>query len=193
MKSPQLVIVTTALVTGFLLAQQIVAHQKVTSLTKGDDFAVMTVETAEFLKNIDKLEQEKNTLEEQKAKLVKSAQESQQAISLDSERLKILLGDLPVFGEGIEIQFDRPLVVSELTDLVNALRNIGTEAMTINDRRITAQSGFALIDGQAPLTVRAIGKKQLLKEAVSRRGGILDQIGHGSVNEHDRLVLPQIK
>lgn len=189
----RLLIIIIALITGFLVADQFVAHSKVSTLTKSDDFRVLAVETAELIKNTEKLEQELNILDEQKQKLEKSTVESKEALSDDINRLKIIAATTPVSGEGIEINFDKALDVSELTDLVNGLRNIGAEAIAIGERRIATKTGFQAKDGDPPVKLRAIGKRDLLKQAVSRRGGILEQIGHGEVKEIEMIDLPAVK
>lgn len=190
MKTKILILTLAGAVIGFLIARQIAAHSRVQVLTKSDEIQVMAVETAELLKNATQLEQEKANLTDQKTKLTGSTGDSEQALEEEISRLQIVSGTAQVRGEGVEISFDRALLVPDMTDLINALRNIGTEAISINGKRITGRSGFVLSDGETPVVVRAIGKMELLKEAVERRGGILEQIGHGTVTEQNDLSLP---
>lgn len=193
MKINHLPVVITALITGFFVSAQIAANTNIVTLTTGNDFRVLAVETAELIKNIDKLENEISELSNQRDQLGKSGGESQEVLQKDINRLKMISGQVKVVGEGVEITFDRSLVISELIDLVNALRNIGAEAIAVNDRRVIAKTGFSNSDLNTPLTIKAIGKRELLAQAVSRRGGILEQIGHGQVSQQANITITAVK
>lgn len=193
MRAAQIAIILTGFLLGFLLTHQIAAQDKLASAAVGGGLSQTAVETSELIKNIDKLEQEKQKLDEQKIKLGASNQDSESALQEDIERLQIISGKTQVEGQGINISFDKPISASDLIDLANVLRNIGAEAIAVGGKRIVATTGFSQDDIKAPLTVSAIGKKELLKEAVSRRGGILEQIGQGAVVEYGNLTLPAVK
>lgn len=193
MISSRFPVIAIALVTGFLLATQISAYRRISLITQGDNVKILAVETSELIKNIDNLEKEKQILDEQHQKLTTSNAQSQESIARDIDRLKIISGEIEVAGEGIEIKFEKSLDVSEMIDLTNALRNIGAEAIYFNERRIIASSGFLSQLGQSPLKVSVIGKKELIGQAVSRRGGILEQIGHGSISEQSTIIIPMVK
>lgn len=193
MNTSRLPVVVTALITGFFVAAQIAANTNVNSITSGNDFRVLAVETAELIKNIDKLENENKELSGQRDQLAKVSGESQDAVQKDINRLKVVTGQTQVTGEGIEVSFDRPLALAELIDLINALRNIGAEAIAVNEERVTAKTGFSDQGVNPPVVVKAIGKRELLAQAVSRRGGILEQIGHGKVSEQSNVLIPAVK
>jgi uncharacterized protein YlxW (UPF0749 family) len=88
------------------------------------------------------------------------------ALKQELSRLQIVNGTLPVHGPGVQLTVGFKLQSFEMQDLTNAFRQLGTEALSINGRRITARTVFAdrngdlAIDGgrvQAPYTVLAIG------------------------------------
>lgn len=189
MNSKIIAIIIVSVLLGFFGAQQINASKNASSLLRSDDFRVMTVESAELFKNLDKLEQENNTLISQQEKLKSTTKAQEEVIENDIRRFQIVADFVAVTGQGVEIDFEKPLLITEMTDLLNALRNIGAEAVAYNDRRITATSGFNLSDGQAPLKVKAIGEKQLLHGALTRFGGIIDVIGHGNVSQADNIFI----
>lgn len=189
MRSIHFAITAAALILGFLIAHQINVADKLAEINKGDDVKALAVETGELLKNIDNLESQKQKLDQQKVKLSSPEQESQTAINEAIENLKIVTGSGAVAGQGIEVTFDKPLTIADIIDLVNALRNLGAEAIGVGDKRVTASTGFNQSDGAAPVKVKAIGQKDLLGDGAARRFGILEQIGQGSVTKHDVITI----
>ena len=80
----------------------------------------------------------------------------------------------------------------QLIDLINTLKNIGADAITINEQRINNYSSIAQGVFNPPLVIKVIGDSELLYNSLNRSGGIIDQIGNGSVYIENNLVLPSI-
>ena len=78
-------------------------------------------------------------------------------------------------------------------DFLNALRNIGAEAIVINEKRIGPATGIGENTFSLPYRFQALGNKDILYEALTRRGGIIEQIGQGKVEKKDNLLLPAVK
>jgi uncharacterized protein YlxW (UPF0749 family) len=103
--------------------------------------------------------------------------------------LQVLLGIVPVRGEGIVLTITDPQGVvgpEVLLDAVQELRDAGAEAIEINDRRVVAQtwfggsSGALTVDGARlsfPVTIEAIGASGTLAEAMRIPGGVVDAVG----------------
>lgn len=151
-------------------------------------------EVAQNFADSKKLERQLTKTEEELARLESTATSSQdrrETLDAKLNDLKIVTGAVAVVGEGVETRFDRGLTVSQLTDLVNALRSIGGEAIAINGQRLLWREGIDSSFTGKPLTLEVIGKKSLLTESLRRRGGILEQIGQPqSLEEKDRLKIP---
>ncbi len=154
-------------------------------------------EIAEVIKGNKKLREDVSTLEGQKSTLLDSSSSkvaSDDSISKEITQLKILAGESDVSGPGVEIKFDKSLQITQLVDLVNALRNIGAEAIVINDVRVVGHTPLYEYMGTAPVTIKAIGSKKILSDSLLRRGGIIEQIdASGKVTQNDSLTLPKVK
>lgn len=192
MTTRKLPIVVIAVLIGFLTAAQVAANAKLSNKAITEDSRAIAVETAELIKNIDKLETEKLSLDNERSKLTSASTESQDALQKEIDRLKIVGGKTEVTGEGVEITFDKPLLISDIIDLLNALRNIGAEGISLNDNRVVPGVGFSLDGLKAQTTVRAIGKQELLEQAITRRGGILEELDQGKVSKKSELTLPAV-
>jgi len=107
----------------------------------------------------------------------------------ESERqlaqLEVFAGRSAVTGPGVGVRVEGPFDERALADLVNELRNAGSEAIAVNDARVGPRTWFAsgtpgtlVVDGRevrGPWHVRAIGDPEVLYVAVTRTGGIVGQ------------------
>lgn len=102
--------------------------------------------------------------------------------------LQILLGIVPVEGQGIVITIRDPLrsVGAEvLVDTIQELRDAGAEALELNGVRVVASTAIAGTPGDLaaggepiapPFRIAAVGARQTLAEAMRIPGGIADSI-----------------
>jgi uncharacterized protein YlxW (UPF0749 family) len=119
--------------------------------------------------------------------------------------LRIANGLVRVSGPGIEVEIAGPITVLDLQDLINEVRNAGTEAMALNGQRIVAWSALGTdgthvtVDGrpvQAPYHLDAIGHSQTLDTALTRPGGLISLLRRAhagifiSVQPRDKVTLP---
>lgn len=95
---------------------------------------------------------------------------------LDVERLGAINGEKAVFGQGIIISIDGTLNAPEVVDFVNALKNIGAEIISINGKRLVLNSDINEFSGSDHYEIKVIGNSSLLKSAMERKGGIIEQI-----------------
>lgn len=184
------------IVFGFLLVQQLQVGGRIEQVTDPAKSNAISVEVAELIKGNKKLQEELQTLQDQKLSLSESSSSTSQtdaSLSEQSKELKILTGETDITGPGVEITFDKSLQLTQLVDLINALRNIGAEAISVNDTRIIGSTHISSTLGTAPITVRAIGNKDVLHDSLLRRGGIMEQIGSdGQATTKDSLDIPAV-
>ncbi|QKS73257.1 DUF881 domain-containing protein [Paenalkalicoccus suaedae] len=120
----------------------------------------------------------------------------------DIDRLRMVTGEVPVKGMGIEVTLDdaeyipgsdnpNDYIVHEqhLQVVIDELLVAGAEAIAINGYRINHQSAINCIgpvidvDGNtsfAPFVITAIGEQETLEESLQLTGGVTDQL----VNEN---------
>ena len=100
-------------------------------------------------------------------------------------QLRVFAGMSAVSGAGITVRVDGSFDERALSDLVNALRNAGAEAIAINTSRVGPRSWFGATPDRAltvdavalrgPWQVRAVGSPEVMYVAMTRTGGIIGQ------------------
>jgi len=185
------------IICGYLLAQQLQVGGRLEQITDPTKSNAISVEVAELIKGNKKLQEELRTLQDQKSSLTESSSSTSKtdaSLNEQVQELKILTGETIVTGQGVAITFDKSLQLTQLVDLVNALRNIGVEAISINGTRIIGSTVITETMGDVPLTILAVGSKDVLHDSLLRRGGIMEQIGSdGQATTKDTLEIPSIK
>lgn len=138
-----------------------------------------------------KYEEVQNTLNEYKTKS-ESNNETADLLKSELDKSNLILGLTDVEGEGITITINedrnngQAVTATDLLIIVNALRDGGAEAISINNERIVAMSDivyinetFVKINGQrilAPYVIKAIGNTTYLESSVSGNGGHVDKL-----------------
>ena len=129
------------------------------------------------------------------------------------ENLNLILGKTDVEGKGIIITLKEGSNVAEEIDtiniqllrIVNALRDAGADAISINEQRIVNQTDFALINSSfvrinsqrvvAPYTIKAIGDPDYLKSALLGTGGYIEELKtlgqEIPIDEKNRINIPK--
>lgn len=190
-------LLTVMIIFGYLLVQQLQVGGRLEQVTDPTKSNAISVEVAELIKGNNKLQEELRTLQDQKLSLSESSSTTSQAdasLSEQVQELKILTGETNVSGQGVEISFDKSLQLTQLVDLINALRNIGAEAVSINGTRIIGSTYISSTLGNAPITILAIGNKDVLHDSLLRRGGIMEQIGSdGQASVKENIEVAAIK
>ena len=106
------------------------------------------------------------------------------------------LGYTDVYGEGLSIKYtpskdeNRFDIAQDLRYIVNELKNVGVEAISINGQRLVNTSSIEVvknkieINGQelkAPYTINVIGDSNMINNGITRPGGIVDLIKSSGV------------
>lgn len=180
------------LILGFFVVQQFYLHQRIVKATQPESENNLALEVSELIKTNEKLNQEVADLSSQHEKLSRSAADAQtanQTVEDNLQKYKIILGLVDVTREGVEIVFDNKIHSIQLIDLFNAIKNIGAEAISINEQRVTLNTSISPGLFNPPTKIKVIGDKNLLYESLVRSGGILEQIGFGEVEKKDNLTI----
>jgi uncharacterized protein YlxW (UPF0749 family) len=193
-----IILLTVAcVILGFILSRQFFLHNEVKRLSGPEEEQELSIQVARTIKNNKELTLERDKLAQQYELLQKASSDrksAQQSLENSIDQYELILGYQSVKGAGVTIRFSDSLATTQITDLVNALRNMGVEAITINGRRIGPNMGWDQYTFSSPYKVQAIGDSKLLKESLERRGGIMEQIGFaGTVTTEKELHLPAIK
>ncbi len=180
MKSGIVALFVIALLAGGLLVWQLRASQSTRLLAEEASIARQVLELAELIKARAKLDKQRADLEQAVANVQSSTQRSQevnrQAQAEHTTNL-VVLATTAVSGPGVQIRFiEKPLSSTNLIDLLNALKNLGAEAITVNGQRFGPTS--SIDDGKfaPPVVVEVIGNAQVLDEGLRQSGGILEKL-----------------
>ncbi|MCA1831472.1 MAG: DUF881 domain-containing protein [Actinomycetota bacterium] len=191
LRPSQLALALVSALLGFLLATQFQSREGLSTRLAGE----REEDLAQILSNLststDQIQDEIIDLRVRLQGAKGSAE--QEKVLLDNARqqfdsLRILLGMVPVKGEGIVATIGDPsgTVGPEiLLDAVEELRDAGAEAIDINGLRVVASSAFGGSPGSlsvsgtpiaSPYVITAIGNGETLAEAVKIPGGVVDTI-----------------
>lgn len=173
---------------------KIIDQTDITSIEtmREEDLRTTLLEEKEKYTEIEqKYEEVKKTLSEYKDKS-QSNNETAELLKTELDKSSLILGLTDVEGEGITITINedrnngQTVTATDLLIIVNALRDAGAEAISINDERIISMSDivyindtFVKINGQriiAPYIIRAIGNTTYLESSVSGNGGHVDKL-----------------
>jgi uncharacterized protein YlxW (UPF0749 family) len=163
---------------GYGIVSQVKIKAKIQEVIDPKRTSAIALDVGELIKNNRKLLAEQKELQEQMDKLTsRSVGETEEAIEQELERLKIVAGVTKVQGPGVEISIKEFMQTIQLVDLLNALRNIGAEAISFNGQRIVGSTGIQEDDFFPPYLIKVIGESHILENALTRKGGVIEQIG----------------
>ncbi|MHB8508729.1 MAG: DUF881 domain-containing protein [Candidatus Dormibacteria bacterium] len=175
--TPQFVgfLVVVALL-GFLFTVQVRSHGSAQRYLSGQDNVTLGLLITGLSQANGRLQDARIDLSQQETRLTADlAQHDGSAPGLRQQlaNLQVLNGVVPAHGPGLDVTLSLKLEAFELQDLTNALRQLGCEALAVNNRRIIArsvileQNGKLTVDGEpltAPFHLQAIGDPQQLAD-----------------------------
>jgi uncharacterized protein YlxW (UPF0749 family) len=183
----QVTIAAVTLVLGLLVVIQL-RTQSTGAAFAGLSSQDLTVLVANLNDRNDQLRGEISTLERELQILGQNEQRGEASVDelrADLRRVRLYAGAAPAIGQGVSILVTGPVDGDGVEDLLNELRNAGTEAMAIEGVRIVpgvvalGPPGGAAV-GDAPLgdpfTIVAIGAPDKLTGSLTRSGGIIAQL-----------------
>lgn len=189
----ELLLFVTAFAGGALAVAQLRASQRVTVAIESGEATTIALEVGELTRTNAKLRREIAELGTERENLRHSLDDTRTATeTLDTslEGFEVLLGLRAVHGPGVRVAVAQQLDATQLLDLVNAMKSVGVEAMSINGDRLGARTAISGTVFRPPLTLEAIGDP-LLRDALVRKGGIFEQLGvEAEVTIEADLVIP---
>ena len=194
-KYSKLLLFAVAILAGVVIAWQFYLRERITSSITPENSQALAYEVSDLFNSNEKLVSEIDKLNIEVDKLqesYESSKTSDEALNEKISNYKIILGLGEAEGSGVKIEFDKKISSVNLIDILNALKNIGVDGIAINGKRIIYNSSIEEGIFSPPVTIMAIGDKDLLDASLTRTGGIIEQIGFGKVDKIDNIVLPSI-
>lgn len=112
----------------------------------------------------------------------------------DKERFSHIIGESQRSGQGVKISILGKLETYELVDLINAIKNIGYSFISINGERLMVNSDLSYFAKENSYEIMIIGNSSLLKSAIERKGGIIDQMSSKNlsitIEKLDEIIIP---
>lgn len=100
----------------------------------------------------------------------------EEQLTREKKELEIVNANTQIAGQGVEIIVDGKLVEAQIVDLINAIKNIGADAISISGRRFNLYSSINQNSIETPLIINIIGNSAVLESALERKGGIVEQL-----------------
>lgn len=188
-KKRELPILLTAVLLGFLIAQQARSFQDVGDVINRNSRADVFREIQILKDTNDDLRREISNLDQQLEK-VSNNQDALASVRKEINEYEAMIGRIDISGPGVRLEIQGDLKALWLTDIVNELFSAGAQAVSVNSVRLTNKTiGFDTIpSGQImlnsviltqPYIIEAIGDKQVLDEALSQPEGIIERMQRG--------------
>lgn len=194
-KFSKTILFIVAIVAGVIMAWQFFLSERINLKITPKNSQALAYEVADLFNANEKLTKEIDKLNIEVDKLQKNyidSKTSVEALNEKNNNYKIILGIGEAEGSGVKIEFDKKISSVNLIDILNALKNIGVDGVAINGKRIIYNSSIEEGIFSPPVTITAIGDKELLWGSLTRTGGIIEQIGFGKVDKMDSIILPSI-
>lgn len=179
-KKPDYILISIiGLFLGIFLVSQYYSTSNYKKVTQPQNNEVLAIEVAKLTKTNADLRSEIKKLTAD-LETYKSSSDSKKELYdkylSDSQQLDIINGFSGKSGQGVVIQIEGGMTTAQIVDLINAVKNIGSELMMINGERVTLQSSFYKYSGMKSYEIKVLGNSRLLKSAIERKGGIMEQI-----------------
>jgi uncharacterized protein YlxW (UPF0749 family) len=172
-----IVISLIAIALGFLLVVQLRSQAAVARTLAAQDDTSVALLINDLNRANNELLQQGAALTQQEAQLrqgLLAGGTDAQAIQKELTTLRVINGQVPVHGPGLQIGIQGTIMDFELQDALNNLRNAGAEAIALNGQRIISSTpvlsrgNSLLINGHAvtaPLRLVVIGDPEQLGPA----------------------------
>lgn len=204
------------LVLGVILSVQFKTQKNISTSLEYQSTDSLVAMWKELSTKQDRLQAEISDLKDKESKMAAQAAEGKNnRINLEQDLIKLQssCGLIPVKGPGIIISLagDAPLLYLDLVDLVNELWASGAEAVSIDNRRVTAHTSisenrdgdsyYLTVDGHRlhyPITIKAVGNPDTLEKGLTFTGGLVDNFNtlygiYPDIQKRQEIVLPAAK
>ncbi len=185
---------------GIFIISQVYARKEVKKVIQPENNEVLAIEVSKLTRSNADLRIEVRELTDNLDNYRKTSQSAQNSYSQylnDEMRLDLINGQVPSSGQGIVMSVHGQLVLPQMVDLLNAIRNSGGELISINDVRLMTNSNISLFLEGDRKEVKILGNSHLLKSALERKGGIIEQLSNKqmwfTIEEKDIIQIPSSK
>lgn len=196
-KTDYIIIGSICFILGFAFVSQYFAGKKVASLTQPETNGVMALEIEKVAKSNASLKLQVSELTGDYNDYLNSSDnnaESAKKVQEEIIRLDGANGTALLSGQGVQITISGEMPTANIIDLLDALKNIGAEAISINGKRINLNTFLSTSNYSSPVTVLALGNSTVLESALKRKGGIVEQISSKNVKvnvtKQNSIVIP---
>src|SRR5438132_10750641 len=204
-RAQRLIVVSLiAVALGFLLVVQLRSQAAVALTLAAQDDTSVALLINDLNRANNQLIQQGAALTQQEAQLraaLTSGGADAQAIQKELTSLRVVNGELPVHGPGLQIRIDGAIMDFELQDALNNLRNAGAEAIALNGQRIVSSTPVQsrgdslLINGHAvssPLTLLVIGDPEQLGPAADLSASSLQTRVQVEIQRQTDLAITEV-
>lgn len=196
-KSDKIIISIICFFLGIFLISQFYSAKEYKKVIQPENNEVLAIEVAKLTKaNADLRRQVvdlTSDLDDYRTSS-ESRQDTYNKYLADSEKFDVINGEKAKSGQGIVIQISGNLSTPQIIDLINAIKNIGSEIISINEKRLITNTNLAIFSGNDSYEIKVLGNSNLLQSAMERKGGIIEQISTKDINinisKSDNIEIP---
>ena len=178
-KNDYLILSVICFFLGIFIVSQYYTAKTYKKVTQPENNEVIALEVAKLTKSNSDLRHEAQLLTgdlEAYQNSSESRKKAYEQYNQDMSRLETINGKKTELGQGVIIKIEGSLETPQVVDLVNAIKNIGSEVIQINSKRVSLNTNLQDFSRQAELEIRVLGNSEILKSALERKGGILEQL-----------------
>lgn len=164
---------------GTFLVSQYYSGIEVSKLSQPESNEVLAIEVGKLTTSNAELRNEVSELTANLDSYRNSSESSKKAYDqylTDIEKFDVVNGEKATSGQGVIITITGDLVTPQVVDLVNAIKNVGAQLIEINGKRLVVNTEMSQFANLGHYEIKVLGNSTLLKSAIERKGGIVDQI-----------------
>lgn len=184
-KADNFVLALIGLFLGIFIITQYYSGKNITRVSQPENNEILALEVAKLTKANADLRVEVKDLTNNLSTYRSSTESHKTAYDQylnDVERFDVINGLKATSGQGVLIRVEGNLITPQLVDLINAVKNIGAELIQVNGTRLSLNSDLSNFSGLDHYEIVVLGNSKLIKSAMERKGGIIEQIKTKELN-----------
>lgn len=178
-KSDIIIISVICFFLGIFLVSQYYSGIEVNKISQPKNNEVLAIEVSKLTRSNAELRREVFDLTANLDSYRNSSESNKKAYDQylsDIDKFDVVNGSKSTSGQGVIINISGDLVTPQVVDLVNAIKNIGAQIIEINGKRLVVNTEMSQFSNLDHYEIKILGNSTLLKSAIERKGGIVDQI-----------------
>ncbi len=205
-RNAQITLIIVSFFLGLLLVTQFYTQGKIGTASLGQSSADQALIVSGLVEGNAALRKEISVLQSELENYQRTAGQSNlESMVGELNRMRMINGLVEATGPGVEVQISGGITALDLQDLINEVRNAGSEALALNGQRMVARSvivgsnGDIRLEGtrmSPPYRLQAMGGPDTLEKALNRKGGLVALLQYTysnttiTVTKRERMVLP---